>query len=155
MGAVAASFHESHEPRQRQILNPLSEARDQTRNLMVPSRICFCCATTGTLKTIHPYSIKQTTPQRGALTLLPHGQTLKTGCSLRETDTEGHTVCDSMDGKCPDQTHPQRQTVGSWLSGAGEGGTADDDRILFWSDGKFWNWMIVPLAQESDYNKED
>ena len=30
------------------ILNPLSEARDQTLNLMVTSRICFCCATTGT-----------------------------------------------------------------------------------------------------------
>ena len=31
------------------ILNPLSEARDCTRNLMVPSRIHFLCATTGTL----------------------------------------------------------------------------------------------------------
>ena len=33
---------------QRGILNPLSEARGQTRNLVVPSRIHFCCATTGT-----------------------------------------------------------------------------------------------------------
>ena len=33
---------------QRQILNPLSEARHQTRNLMVPSRIRFHCAMTGT-----------------------------------------------------------------------------------------------------------
>ena len=30
------------------ILNPLSEARDWTRNLMVPSRIRFHCTTTGT-----------------------------------------------------------------------------------------------------------
>ena len=30
------------------ILNTLSEARDQTRNLMVPSRILFCCAMMGT-----------------------------------------------------------------------------------------------------------
>ena len=37
-----------HSPRQHQILNPLSEARDQTRNLMIPSRIRFCCAMTGT-----------------------------------------------------------------------------------------------------------
>ena len=37
--------HSSHQCR---ILNPLSEARDRTRNLMVPSRIHFCCATTGT-----------------------------------------------------------------------------------------------------------
>ena len=29
---------------QCQILNPLSEARDQTRNHMVPSQIRFCCA---------------------------------------------------------------------------------------------------------------
>ena len=37
-----------HSSRQRQILNPQSEARNQTRNLMVPSRICFHCATMGT-----------------------------------------------------------------------------------------------------------
>ena len=33
---------------QRPILNPLSEARDRTHNLMVPSRNNFRCATTGT-----------------------------------------------------------------------------------------------------------
>ena len=33
------------------ILHPLIEARDRTPNFMVPSRICFCCATMGT-----PYS---------------------------------------------------------------------------------------------------
>ena len=33
---------------QRRILNPLSEARDWTHNLTVPSRIRFCCAITGT-----------------------------------------------------------------------------------------------------------
>ena len=37
--------HSSH---QRWILNPLSEARDQTGNLMTTSRVYFCCATTGT-----------------------------------------------------------------------------------------------------------
>ena len=36
------------QPQQRQILNPLSEARARTHNLMVPSRIRFCCATMGT-----------------------------------------------------------------------------------------------------------
>ena len=30
------------------ILNPLRKARDQTRNLIIPSWICFCCAMTGT-----------------------------------------------------------------------------------------------------------
>ena len=32
------------------ILNPLSEARDQTCNLMVPSWICFHCTMMGTLR---------------------------------------------------------------------------------------------------------
>ena len=39
-------FHLHHSS--QQILNPLSEASDRTRNLMVPSRIRFCCAITGT-----------------------------------------------------------------------------------------------------------
>ena len=34
------------QPQQRRILNPLSEARNQTRNLMVPSQIHLCCTTT-------------------------------------------------------------------------------------------------------------
>ena len=38
IGALAAGLH--HSSRQRWILNPLIEAWDQTRNLMVPSRIC-------------------------------------------------------------------------------------------------------------------
>jgi len=36
-----------HSSWQRRILNPLSEARDQTCNIMVPGRICFRCAMTG------------------------------------------------------------------------------------------------------------
>ena len=46
-GAVASGLH--HSSQQRWILNPLSEARDQIRNLMVPSRIRFHCTMTGTL----------------------------------------------------------------------------------------------------------
>ena len=37
-----------HSSQQRQILSPLNKARDQTRNLMVPSWSCFRCAMTGT-----------------------------------------------------------------------------------------------------------
>ena len=37
-----------HSSQQHQILNPLNEARDRTRNIMVPSQIHFLCATTGT-----------------------------------------------------------------------------------------------------------
>ena len=38
---------------QRLILNPLSKARDGTCNLMVPSWICFHCATMGTPKKLY------------------------------------------------------------------------------------------------------
>ena len=37
-----------HSSQQRRILNPLSEARDRTCNLLVPSWIHFRCATMGT-----------------------------------------------------------------------------------------------------------
>ena len=40
--------HLHHSSWQRQIPDPLSKARDQTRNLMVPRRISLCCTTTGT-----------------------------------------------------------------------------------------------------------
>ena len=45
IGATAADLH--HSSRQRRILNPLGEARDQTHNLMVPSWSCFLGATMG------------------------------------------------------------------------------------------------------------
>ena len=37
---------------------------------------------------------------------------------MRGADTEGHTRCDSTDGKRAEQADPQTQRVGSWLSGA-------------------------------------
>ena len=40
---VCDLHHSSH-----RILNPLREARDRTRNLMIPSQIRFCYATMGT-----------------------------------------------------------------------------------------------------------
>ena len=43
IGAAAAGL----QPQQRQILDPLSEARDQTNSLMVPSGIRFRCTTMG------------------------------------------------------------------------------------------------------------
>ena len=46
VGAVAAGLH--HGSQQCWILNPLSEARDRTCNLMVPSRIHSHCTTMGT-----------------------------------------------------------------------------------------------------------
>ena len=55
--AVATGLHQSHSnsfwdlhhsSQQCRILNPLREARDWTRNLMVPSQTHFCCTTVGT-----------------------------------------------------------------------------------------------------------
>ena len=46
IGAVAADLH--HSSQQHQILNPLSEARNQTCILMDTSQVCYCWATTGT-----------------------------------------------------------------------------------------------------------
>ena len=37
-----------HSSQQCQIVNPLSEAMDRTRNFIVPGWIRFCCSTTGT-----------------------------------------------------------------------------------------------------------
>ena len=42
---VCYLYHSSQHCR---ILNPLSEARDRTHNLMVPSRICYPCTTAET-----------------------------------------------------------------------------------------------------------
>ena len=42
-----------HSSWQHRILNPLSDARDRTRNLMVPCQIHFHCAKMGTPKTIY------------------------------------------------------------------------------------------------------
>ena len=42
---------------QLHILNPRSEVRDRTRNLMVPSQINFLCTTTGTPETWYIYII--------------------------------------------------------------------------------------------------
>ena len=46
IGTVVTGLH--HNSQQHQILNPLNEGRDQTRNLKVPTQIHFHCATTGT-----------------------------------------------------------------------------------------------------------
>ena len=46
--ATSTTYDLHHSSQQCRILNPLSKARDRTRNLMVPSWICFCYTTMGT-----------------------------------------------------------------------------------------------------------
>ena len=53
-----------HSSLQHWILDPLSKARDQTRNLIDPSWIPFPCATTGTPPVIHFYCILQVFPHQ-------------------------------------------------------------------------------------------
>ena len=72
IGAIVTDLHHSQsntgsEPRLRptpqlkaaRILNPLSEAGDRTRNLMVPSQICFHCAIMGTPEVMFLISVLQ------------------------------------------------------------------------------------------------
>ena len=55
-----------HSSRQCRILNPLTEARNWTHHLMIPSRISFHCATTGT-----PASLTVTHVPHGCRRLIP------------------------------------------------------------------------------------
>ena len=56
---------------------------------------------------------------------------------MREADTEGHTGCDSTDGKHPELADPQTQGVGSWLSGDGGEG-------VLMRTGYFWGeWKVL------------
>ena len=48
MQDLSCVFNLHRSSRQCHILNPLSKDRDQTHNLMVSSRIHFCCAMMGT-----------------------------------------------------------------------------------------------------------
>ena len=68
-----------------------------------------------------PWEHRSATKRGEAPTLVPRGWTLRTRHTVKEADTEGHTGCDSTDGKRAEQADPQTQRVGSWLSGAGGG----------------------------------
>ena len=50
LSCVCDLYHSSW---QHRIINPLSEARDWTHNIMVPSWIHFCCATMGTPHSVY------------------------------------------------------------------------------------------------------
>ena len=71
---------------------------------------------------------------------------------MREADTEGHTGCDSTDGKRAEQADPQTQRVGSWLSGAGgrDGVDANEDGVPFWGDESVLR-LDRTVAQHGEY----
>ena len=61
-----------HSSQQGQILNPLSEAKDRTRDLIVPSWIHFRCATTGTPTGPPPPSLHFHTLKKGPRWIQKH-----------------------------------------------------------------------------------
>ena len=58
---------------------------------------------------LHTWGHPSTTKKSEALTL-PRGWTLRTQCSVRGADTEGHKGCDSTNKKHPEQDDPQTQS---------------------------------------------
>ena len=85
---------------------------------------------------------------RFSLTLATTWMAPRTRCSVREADTEGHTECDTTNGKCPEQADPQTQRVGSWLSGAGERIGDRGDRASFWGDGMSWTYTEMTITKK-------
>ena len=70
-------------------------------------------------------------------------------------ETEGHTVCDSIDGKRPEQANPETQRVSSWLSRAGEGDGGDCwwGWGFFWGFRQWWWWQnMVNVLKTKLYN---
>ena len=60
---------------------------------------------------------------------------------MREADAEGHTVCESINRKRPEQANPWTQKADQWLSGSrgkeARGVTPPGDRVSFQGDGIF------------------
>ena len=82
-----------HSSRQRQILNPLSKARDQTHNLMVPSWICFHRATTGTPSILFLFTPLILRPGLRAFESLKPGSSSLLGPHPASSPTEGQWHC--------------------------------------------------------------
>ena len=103
------------------ILNPLSEARDRTCNLLVPSWICFCCATMGTLSL--KYSSDAGHKQASLL------------FSLSTLRAQAHqpTLCGWSGGSFGTRSlHQVRTALG--LSGA-----------IWWDFGSFWDQQVLVM----------
>ena len=80
---------------------------------------------------------------------LPRGWTLRTRCSVKKTDTEGHTGCDATDWKRPEQADPQTGSVFLVVRGWGRRWkvTADGDGASLRSDRSFLELIAVKCAQ--------
>jgi hypothetical protein len=67
------------------------------------------------IKCIHAVKYYTARKRSASLTYTKPVQTWKPWCSVRETDTQGPTACDSIDRKRPEQEDPE---TGSGLVGA-------------------------------------
>lgn len=61
-----------------------------------------------------------------------------------------HIVWYYLYGICPEWANPYKQKVDKWLSGTERGEsevTSNRYEVSFWSDEKFWNWIVVMFKQ--------
>ena len=154
IGATAAGLH--HSSRQRRIPDPRSEARDRTRNRMVPSQIRFHCATTGTpshrlvftkVYKLVPYCfLFRVTKQRGsagrlALTL---NHTSRKGLSLAAGQSSAGAVQGEACLRPPvlDESLIREQTKVDHFWGE----LPALSLRLFWEEGRCWPVVPLPLA---------
>lgn len=66
-----------------------------------------------------------------------------------QADT-GSTGCDSTNGKRLEHANPQRQRVGSWLSGEGRGtGVPSEVTRMLWTQIRWWSDILVKVQKPS------
>ena len=87
-----------HSSWQCQILNSLSEARDQTHNLVVPSQIHFCCTAMGTCYSLYYKVYSDINVQICMLTLLETIQGVPIVAQWLTNLTRSHEVASLFPG---------------------------------------------------------
>ena len=105
--ATAAGLH--HSSQQCRILNLLSEARDRTRNLMVPSQSRFHCATKGIPRSVFKYKrmcLDDIVIVCAAATVTTSGTSWPAGARAGVTS--------SVRGPCPSSSRPLRLPLAAW-----------------------------------------
>ena len=86
---------------------------------------------------LHTRAHHSAVKRREALTLAATWTDLENMMLSERSQTQKDTVCDSIDGKCPEQANPQTQK--KWVSGCWELGEGEWRGSFFWGDGMFWN----------------
>lgn len=70
---------------------------------------------------------------------------------MKDSDTKGHVLYNSV---CVDIQSRQRHRGRKPTVGVGAGAAmASGQRVSFWGDEMFWNWMVGVDAQRADCTK--